>query len=158
MKVIFLEDVSNMARAGDIKEVADGYGRNFLIPKKLALLVNSQAISLVEAQRQIRVRQQAESEAELLDLAKQLDGKEITLKARVGAKDRLYGSITSADIATELKGSAGLVVDKRKIELAEPIRQLGNYEVVVKLGKDILPRIRVTVIEEKVTATGEASE
>jgi len=158
MKVIFLEDVSNMARAGDIKEVADGYGRNFLIPKKLALLVSSQAISLVEAQRQIRVRQQAESEAELLDLAKQLDGKEITLKARVGAKDRLYGSITSTDIVAELKGSAGLVVDKRKIELAEPIRQLGNYEVVVKLGKDILPRIRVTVIEEKITATGEASE
>ena len=158
MKVIFLEDVSNMARVGDIKEVADGYGRNFLIPKKLALLVNSQAISLVEAQRQIRVRQQAESEAELLDLAKQLDGKEITLKARVGAKDRLYGSITSADIAAELKGSAGLVVDKRKIELAEPIRQLGSYEVVVKLGKDILPQIRVTIIEEEVTATEGASE
>jgi len=158
MKVIFLEDVSNMARAGDIKEVADGYGRNFLIPKKLALLVSSQAISLVEAQRQIRVRQQAESEAELLDLAKQLDGKEITLKARVGAKDRLYGSITSADIAAELKGNAGLVVDKRKIELAEPIRKLGSYEVVVKLGKDILPQIRVTVMEEEVTATEEASE
>jgi large subunit ribosomal protein L9 len=158
MKVIFLEDVSNMARAGDIKEVADGYGRNFLIPKKLALLVSSQAISLAEAQRKIRVRQQAESEAELLDLAKQLDGREITLKARVGAKDRLYGSITSADIADELKGSAGLVVDKRKIELAEPIRQLGNYEVVVKLGRDMLPRIRVTVIEEEVTATEGASE
>ena len=149
MKVIFLKDVLNVARAGEIKEVASGYGRNFLIPQKLALLANSQALNLVESQHRMRARQHAESETELLELARELEGKEITLKARVGAKDRLYGSITSADIATELRDSAGLVVDKRKIDLAEPIRQLGSYEVVVRLGKDIIPRIQVTVIEEK---------
>ena len=149
MKVIFLKDVPDVASAGEIKEVADGYGRNFLIPKKLALLANSQAISLVEAQRRTKVRQQAGSEAELLELARELDGREITLKARVGAKDRLYGSVTSGDIAAELKDSAGLMVDKRKIELAEPIRQLGSEEITVRLGKDIAPKIRVTVIEEK---------
>jgi len=149
MKVIFLEDVPDVASAGDIKEVADGYGRNFLIPQKLALLANSQAISLVKAQRRTKACKQAESGAELLELAQELDGREITLKARVGAKDRLYGSVTSADIAAELKDSAGLVVDKRKIELAEPIRQLGSEEITVRLGKDIVPKIKVTVIEDK---------
>jgi len=148
MKVIFLEDVFNVARAGEIKEVASGYGRNFLIPKKLALLANSQALNLAETQRRVKARQQAGSEAELLELAKQLDGKEITLKVRVGAKDRLYGSITSADIAGELKDSAGLAVDKRKIALAEPIRELGSYEIAVKLAKDIIPNIKVTVAEK----------
>ena len=148
MKVVFLEDVPNVARAGEIKEVAGGYGRNFLIPRKLALPADSQAISQVEARRRIKARQQAESESELQDLARELDGREITLKARVGAKDHLYGSITNADIADELKNSAGLVVDKRKIELAEPIRQLGSYELSVKLAKDIVSQIKVTVAEE----------
>lgn len=148
MKVIFLKDVPNVASAGEIKEVASGYGRNFLIPQKLALLVNPQAINLMATQRRVKARQQAESEAEFLELAQELDSREITLEARVGAQDHLYGSITNADIAAELQDSAGLVVDKRKIELAEPIRQLGSYEIVVKLAKDIVPKIRVTVIEK----------
>jgi len=148
MKVVFLEDVPNVARAGEIKEVASGYGRNYLIPRKLALLADAQAISQVEAQRRMKARQQAESESELQELGRGLDGREVTLKAKVGAKDHLYGSITNADIADELKNSAGLVVDKRKIELAEPIRQLGSYEVSVKLAKDIVSQIRVTVVEE----------
>ncbi len=148
MKVIFLKDVPNVASAGEIKEVASGYGRNFLIPQKLALLVNPQAINLMATQRRVKARQQAESEAEFLELAQELDGRKITLEARVGDQDHLYGSITNADIAAELQDSAGLVVDKRKIELAEPIRQLGSYEIVIKLAKDIVPKIRVTVIEK----------
>ncbi len=149
MKVVFLEDVPNVARAGDIKEVAHGYGRNFLIPKKLALLYNSQAINLMETQHRMRARQQAESETELLELSRQLAGKEITLKAKVGAKDHLYGSITNADIAAELESTTGIVVDKRKIELAEPIRQLGSHEIAIRLAKDVIPKIKVTVTEKK---------
>jgi len=147
MKVIFLQDVPNVARAGEIKEVASGYGRNFLIPKKLALLANSPAVSTIEAQLKIKARSQVQTEAELIELAHHLDGKEIVLEARVGAKDRLYGSITSADIAAELQNSAGVVIDKRKIELAEPVRQLGSYEVAIRLAKDIIPKIKVTVTE-----------
>ena len=146
MKVVFLKDVPSVAKAGEIKEVASGYGRNFLIPQKLAMLASPQAVSLVEARRRVKARQQAESETELLELARELEGKEITLEARVGAKEHLYGSITNADIAAELETGAGLVVDKRKIELAEPIRQLGSYEVAVKLAKEIVPQIKVTVI------------
>ena len=145
MKVVFLKDVPRVAKAGEIKEVANGYGRNFLIPRELAMLASPQAISLAEAQRRVKARQQAESEAELVELARELEGKEITLEARVGAQEHLYGSITNADIAAELESSAGLVVDKRKIELAEPIRELGSYEVAVRLAKEIVPKIKVTV-------------
>jgi len=148
MKVIFLEDVPNVAQAGEVKEVASGYGRNFLIPRGLAVLAEPQAIKLAEVQRRVKARERAESEVEIKELARELEGREITIEARVGAKNHLYGSITNADIAAELKSSARLVVDKRKIELAEPIRQLGSYEVSVRLSKNIIPQIRVTVIEE----------
>ncbi len=148
MKVIFLQDVSNVARAGETKEVADGYGRNFLIPKKLALLATPSATSTTEAQRRITEHSQAQIETEVTELAHQLEGKEVILKARTGAKDRLFGSITSADIASELQNTTGLVVDKKKIELAEPIRQLGSYEVVIKLAKDTAPTIKVIVEKE----------
>ena len=149
MKVIFLQDVPNVAKAGEMKEVADGYGRNFLIPKKLALLASPSAVSTIEAQLKTKAGNQEQVEAELVELANQLEGREVILKAKAGAKDRLYGSITSADIATELEGIAGLAIDKRKIELAEPIRQLGSYEVAIRLGKDIVPKIRVSVTEEE---------
>jgi len=149
VKVVFLQDVPKVAKAGEIKEVADGYGRNFLIPKKLALLANSPALSAMETQLKIKARSQDQEEAELVELAHQLEGKEITLKARVGAKEHLYGSITSADITAELQNTTGLVVDKRKVELAEPIRQLGSYEVAIRLAKDTIPKIKVTVIEEE---------
>ena len=149
MKVIFLQDFPGVAKAGEMKEVASGYGRNFLIPQELAMLATPQAVILAEARRRAKARQQAESEAEFLELAQELEGKEITLEARVGAQDHLYGSITNADIAAELESSAGLVVDKRKIELAEPIRELGSYEVVVKLAKEIVPKIKVTVVAQE---------
>ena len=149
MKVIFLEDVPKVARAGEIKEVADGYGRNFLIPRKLAMLAHSSAIGTTEVQHRIRAKEEAQLEVEMLELARQLEGKEIILKAKAGSKDRLYGSITSTDIASELENATGLVVDKRKIELAEPIRQLGSYEVTIRLGKDIVPKVKVTVTEEE---------
>ncbi len=149
MKVIFLEDVPNVAQAGEMKEVADGYGRNFLLPRQLAVLAKGGATKMLEVQRQAEARHQQQTETELVELANQLDGKEIDLKAKVGAKGQLYGSITSADIADELQNTVGAVVDKRKIELTEPIRQLGSYEVAIKLAKDIVPKIKITIIEEE---------
>ena len=150
MKVIFLEDVSNVARAGDAREVADGYGRNYLIPRKLAVLANSQASGIVEAQLKKVAARRARAEAEMAEEAGKLNGMEVTLKAKVGGKERLYGSITSADIADELSNSAGLTVDKRKIELEEPIRQLGSYEVTVRFTHDIAAIIKLAVVADKV--------
>jgi len=153
MKVIFLQDVPNVARAGEIKEVANGYGRNFLLPQKLALLATPGVTRMVEAQPRIKARNQTKSQTKsqtkLVELAHQLEGREVILKARAGAKERLYGSITVADIAAELQNSAGLVVAKKKIELAEPIRRLGSYEVAIRLAKDTIPKIKVTVTEEE---------
>jgi large subunit ribosomal protein L9 len=149
MKVIFIEDVPNVARAGETKEVANGYGRNYLIPQKLAILAEPQALHVAEAQIKARASREAQTESEMIELASQLDGKEITLKARVGQKERLYGSITPADIASQLESTTGLIVDKRKVEIDEPIRQLGSYEVTIRLAKDIVPKITVTVAEEE---------
>jgi len=148
MKVIFLEDVQNVARAGEIKEVADGYGRNFLLPRKLALLAKPDAVNIWEAQLKTRARNEAKTEAELRELAGNLEGREIFLDARTGSNDRLYGSITSSDIADALESTTGLNIDKRKIELEDTIRQVGSYEITIRLGKDIVPKIKVTVTEQ----------
>lgn len=148
MKVIFLEDVAKIARAGDIKEVADGYGRNFLIPKKLAAPASPETTARLEAQLKSQANKQFQTEAELVNTAKQLEGKEVIIKAKVGAKDRLYGSVTSADISAELEKITGITIDKRKIELDEPIRELGSFDIAIKLGKNIIPKVKVTVSEE----------
>ena len=151
MKVVFLQDVSNVARAGETKEVADGYGRNFLIPKKLAALSDANAIRALERQH----RTDSQIEGEQTELARQIEGKEIILKARTGAQEKLFGSITAADIAEELQSTTGIAIDKRRIELEEPIRHLGSYEVEVKLAKDITAKITVIVAEKEKAQSGE---
>ncbi len=153
MKVIFLEDVPNVAKAGDIKEVADGYGRNYLLPKKLALVSKPGAVAAVKAQIEAR----AETE-KMKKLAAEIDGKEITFKVKMGAKDRMHGSITAANIATELKDIIGQAIDKRKIELAEPIKQLGSYDIAIKLAKGIEPKIKVNVVKKEEEPEKEAAK
>ncbi len=148
MKVVFLQDVPSLARAGEIKMVADGYARNFLIPRKLASLATKGAIQNIESRVAAGVRREAQTEAELLELAEQLAGKEFVLQAKTGGAERLYGSITTADIAGEIERSTGLSIDKRKIEIDEAIRQVGSYEVTVKLAHNIMPRVKVTVTEQ----------
>ncbi len=149
MKVIFMEDVPNVGKAGQIKDVADGYGSNFLIPHKLAVAAKPGDIKNVEAQIKARARVAAKTEAEMKALAAELENKEVTIKAKVGQQDRLYGSITSADVSAALATALKVNVDKKKIELAEAIRSLGTYEANIKLGKDIAAKIKVTVIPEE---------
>lgn len=142
MKVIFLQDVPNIAKAGDTKQVPDGYGRNYLIPRHLAVLADSNATNVVERQRKL----QAKFEAAQQSVAKQLDSREITLKVRTGAEDKLFGSVTAADIAQELQQVSGIEIDKRKVVLAEPIKSLGSYEVEIKLAKDASAKIKVNLV------------
>ena len=154
MKVIFIDDVPHVAMAGETKEVADGYARNYLLPKKLAVLANSAASNIVQAQMKKVEVKRAQQAAEMADIAKKLEGVEITLKAKVGEKERLYGSVTSADIAAGLAESTGQEIDKRKIEIEEPIRELGTHEVTIRFTHDITAAIKVTVepdavVEEK---------
>jgi large subunit ribosomal protein L9 len=143
MKVIFLEEVPNVAKAGEIKEVADGYGRNYLLPKKLALVSRPDAVAAVKT----RIAARAETE-KMKKLAEQIEGKEITLKVKMGTKDRMHGSITAANVATELQEMIGQAVDKRKIELPEPLKQLGTYDIAIKLARGIEPKIKLLVIEK----------
>ncbi len=149
MKVIFLKDVPNVARAGDLKDVADGYGRNYLLPRKLALLATPSALKAAEVQVQKERERQQRVAAETGELAQQLEGLLVTFKAKVVEEDRLYGSIRDSDIADELSRLTGSEIERRKIELQEPIRQLGEYEVTVRLGTDSAPKIRVTVSPEE---------
>jgi large subunit ribosomal protein L9 len=145
VKVVFIADVPDVALAGETKEVADGYGRNYLIPKKLAVIANSAASNIVKAQMKQVLVKRAQAEEEMKETAGKIEGLEITIKAKAGEKERLYGSVTSADIAAEIVNVAGLTVDKRKIELEEPIRQLGVYDVGVKFTHDITAAVKVTV-------------
>ncbi|MFC1865191.1 50S ribosomal protein L9 [Chloroflexota bacterium] len=147
MKVVFLKDVSAAAKAGDIKEVSDGYARNFLIPNNIAAIASAKSTSQLEAQIRSQQSKQAQVEVELAEMAAKLEGLQVSLKAKVGTKDRLYGSITSADIAVELEKVSGIAIDKRKIELSKPIHQLGSFDIAIKLGKDVQPKIKVVVAE-----------
>ena len=155
MKVVFIADVPDVALAGEIREVADGYGRNYLLPKKLAVLADSAASNIVKVQMKQVLVKRAHAEAEMKEIAGKLDGTEITITAKAGEKERLYGSVTSADIAGELSRISGAAIDKRKIELEEPLRQLGIHEVTLKLAHDISAAIRVNVAAEEAAATEE---
>lgn len=148
MRVVLLQDVPRLGSVGEVRDVASGYARNFLLPKGLAEVATPAVMKRVEEIRKAEDKRQALLEADMMSLAQTLEGVEITLKAKVGAQERLYGAITSGDIAEELGRVTGQDIDKRKIELEESIRQLGEYEVLVRLSKEIAPTIKVVVAEE----------
>jgi large subunit ribosomal protein L9 len=148
VKVIFIEDVANVARAGQNKIVADGYARNFLFPRKLAVLANSNAAASIDAHIKKVAKQRAIEEAEMAALAKSITGTEITLKAKVGENDKLYGSVTGADIAVELGKAISREIDKRKVDLAEPIRIVGVYDVTLRFTHEITAVVSVTVMSD----------
>ena len=155
MKVVFIEDVPDVALAGQTREVADGYGRNYLLPKKLAVLADSAASNILKAQMKKVLVKRAQAAAEMSEIASKIDGVEITIIARVGESERLYGSVTATDISASLNESTGQVVDKRKIILEEPIRQLGSHDVTVAFTHDITASIKVVVEAEQVVVEKE---
>jgi large subunit ribosomal protein L9 len=146
MKVIFLQDVPSKGVIGDIKNVADGYGRNYLIPKGIALLATPANLNLVKAQRSKLEDTRRKLQTELGQLAEQLQDKEITILANVGAAGKLFGSVTATDIAEEIENSHGIPVDKRKIEINEPIKVAGSFEISIRLYGDIVPVVTVHVV------------
>lgn len=148
MKVIFLNDAPK-GKKGEIKDVADGYARNFLIPKGLALPATSAAIKLAQIRSEEKAQRQAREREELNRIIEELEGKELHFKAKAGAKGRLHGAITSAYIAGELAKLTGFEIDKKKIELEEPLHHLGSYEVVISLAKGLGAHVRVVIEEDK---------
>jgi len=148
LKVVFLKDVPPVGKVGEVKEVANGYGRNFLLPRKFASLATPSALKALEVQLQKEKEKQQRLAAERSELARQLEGFSITLRAKVAEEEQLYGSIRDIDIAAEISRLTGFDIDRKEIELEEPIHQLGSYEVTIRLSKDLGPKVKVTVVEE----------
>jgi len=149
MKVVLLEDLPGRGKAGEIKEVSKGYARNFLLPRGLALVATPTVIKQVESRLEKEKLEESIDRDKLVELAQQIEGREIRFKARMGAGERLFGSITAADVAEELSQAVGSVIDKKKIDIEKSLRKTGSYEVAVKLASDINPQITVVIEEEK---------
>jgi large subunit ribosomal protein L9 len=149
MKVVFLKDVARVGRAGEVKEVADGYAKNFLFPKKLALPATPSSIKMAEAQLRKEDQEQQRHAEELVEVARQLEGLSLDFKMKVMEEGRLYGSIRDTQIAEELKRLTGIDIERTRIELLEPIRQLGSYELTIRLGRDLAPKVKVVVTGEE---------
>jgi large subunit ribosomal protein L9 len=148
MKVVLLKDIPGKGKAGEIKEVSKGYAKNFLLPQGLALLATPAVIKQVESRLEREKFEESIDRDKLIELAQQIEGKVIQFKARMGAGERLFGSITAADVAEELSRAIGSIVDKKKIDIEKPFHQTGSYEVAVKLTSDIRPKITVLIEEE----------
>ncbi len=148
MKILLIKDVATIGQAGDTKNVADGYGRNFLLPQGLATLATAGAVKQVAVNKQVQLRKEQKAKSEISELASVLGQTQVVFKAKVGDQHRLFGSITSADIATAVSAKVGHPVAKRNVVLEEPIRHLGTYKVAIRVGSKSSPTVTVVVEAE----------
>lgn len=148
MEVILREHVDNLGRRGDIVKVAEGYARNYLLPRRLALAVTDANKRQIERERKAAEIRDAEERSQAESLAQRVTQVELEIARRVGEHDALYGSVTSADIAHALQ-ALGFEIDKRKVQLPEPLKALGEATVPVKIHRDVLAQVRVKVVAEQ---------
>lgn len=148
MEVLLLQDVPGIGSAGQVKKVADGYARNYLLRRKLAVAATSGALKQAEGIKQAVARREAKTRAEAEELANLLGQTSLTFQAKAGEGDRLFGSITSADIAEALATEKHITIDKRKIELPTPIKELGTRQVAIKLHPEVTAHVVVVVGKE----------
>jgi large subunit ribosomal protein L9 len=162
MKVLLLKDVYKLGRAGDIKKVADGYGRNFLLPQKMAVLATPGALKQIEKIRSQAEIRRTEQNSELKELSNQINGLTLVFAAKAGETGKLYGSITTQDVATAIQEKTRFEVKKQQIDM-QPIRNLGEFTAYVRLTMDLVPEVKVIVhregeaLEEGASAPAEAS-
>ena len=147
MEVILKEDVPKLGSRGDVVKVAEGYGRNFLLPKKLAIEATQANKAVIVQMKEAAVRRHQKDKADAEKLASQLNEVTVTLKRRSGEHDQLFGSVTSSDVASQLEHK-GFNIDRRKISLDEPIKTLGEHKVAIRLFKDVTAHVNVTVEKE----------
>ena len=158
MKVLLLRDHDKLGKAGDIKNVADGYARNFLLPRGLAVLATAGALKQAETIRKSEEKRRAKLFAEAQAVANQLTGTTLIFHALASETGKLYGSITAHDIAEAIQREKGIQVDKRKIELREPLRSLGTHTVSVRLAAELVPSLTVIVEPQAEAATAEGAQ
>ena len=149
MKVILQQDVKGHGKKGQMVEVSDGYGRNYLLPRKLAVEATAENVNTMKMQDKAKQARLAEEKAAAQAAAEQLKGCQVNIRAKAGQGGRLFGSITSREISDELKAQHGIDVNKSKIVLSDPIKSFGAFEVKCKLGSEISGVINVLVIEDK---------
>jgi large subunit ribosomal protein L9 len=147
MEVILKEDVMKLGSRGDVVKVAEGYGRNFLLPRKLAIEATTGNKKVVEQMRAAALRRSAKEKAQAEELSKQFDGLSVSFQRRSGENDQLFGSVTSGDIAESL-AKKGFNLDRRKIQLHEPLKSIGEFTLPVKLHKDVTAHLKVVIEKE----------
>jgi large subunit ribosomal protein L9 len=147
MEVILKEDVAKLGSRGDVVKVAEGYGRNFLLPRKLAIEATTGNKKVIEQMRAAAVRRSAKEKAQADELSKQFDGLSVSFARRAGEQDQLFGSVTSSDIGDALE-KKGFNVDRRKIQLHEPLKALGEFTVPVRLHKEVTAHLKVVIEKE----------
>jgi len=153
MKIILTQDVPKLGVAGTVQDVANGYARNYLIPQGMASAATAGTIKVVEERQASEARKTAKLEDELRGLSDRIQGMRIKIAARVGEQGRLYGSITSSDIAEELSKQVGEEIDRRRVDLEDPIRSAGDHQVTVRLVGRLQPTITVVVWDPEQQAT-----
>jgi large subunit ribosomal protein L9 len=149
MEVILKEDVNKLGSRGDVVKVADGYGRNYLLPRKLAIEASAANKAVIEQMKAAAVRRSAKEKAQAEELAKQFDGVSVSFQRRSGESEQLFGSVTSGDIGDAL-AKKGFNVDRRKIQLHEPLKTLGEFTIPIKLHKDVTTHLKVVIEKEAV--------
>ncbi len=147
MELILREDVDKLGRRGDVVKVADGYGRNFLLPRRLAMAVNSANKAMIEKEKKANQARLAKEKSEFEALAGRIAGLRFIAPRKVGENEQLYGSVTAGDVGEFLK-SKGIEIDKRKVQLEEAIKQLGEHEVKIRLHPEVVASLKLLVTKE----------
>ena len=155
MEVILKEDVANLGHRGDVVKVADGYGRNFLLPRKLALQATPANRAVIEQMKAAAARRSAVEKAQAEELVSKLEPVVLSFTRESGENGQLFGSVTSADIAAEL-ATKSFEVDRRKVQLSEPLKSLGDYTVAIRLHREVTAHIKVQVVAEAAEPVAEA--
>jgi len=147
MEIILRETIDNLGRAGEVVKVADGYARNYLLPKKLAYVATPGNVKVIEAERQSLLRKEAKQKEDAEKLQQMLEAVEVTIRRKVGEQDALYGSVTNSDVAEALE-KKGFEIEKRKIHMEDHIKTVGEFSIPIRLFKDVTAHIKLKVEPE----------
>jgi len=146
---MLIKDVQNVGQAGDVKEVADGYGRNFLLPRRLAVLAGRGAEAEARRLREATAKREMKERDEAQELADLIDNKTVVVRLKVGAEDKVFGAITNDDVATALRLQHQVEVDRRKIDIKDPLKQLGEHQIPLRLHRDVTAHINLIITRDR---------
>ncbi len=148
MKVVLIDEAPGLGIAGDVREVKDGYARNFLFPKRLAVLATPQELARADSRRKAEVERRTKLNLEMESVGERLAEERLLIAVRVGPGGRLYGSVTATEIAEAVNEAMGVDIDRRAVQLAQPIRELGHHQAPIRLAPDVIPSVTITVYQE----------